>query len=248
MSWLPRSLDELTYGFVYAFTSGGFLLIYFGIGSVSEWFVTRVFPARGVGRALSQRDLMPGQKLAEIKSSLVSIALFGGYGVLTLFGYRAGFWGIAAATPLRVVLELALLTLWNEAHFYAIHRLLHTKPLFRLVHREHHRSIRPTSWSTFAMHPLEATLLGSVMVLVMPFHDFAWLSLLLFPVVSLTLNNIGHMNYDVLRTGSDWNPLAGSRRHELHHRLVHGNYGFMWPFLDRAFSTELRERSTPSAR
>jgi lathosterol oxidase len=235
----PNSLDDLSYGGVYAFTALGFALIYFGIGQASEFLATRYFPAHGRGHALSTRELVPGQKAAEVRSSLVSIALFGGYGALTLYGARAGLWHVAAPRPVPVLLELAFLVLWNELHFYAIHRALHYPPLFRWVHRHHHRSIRPTSWSTFAMHPVEATLLGSVMVIVMPLHAFAWLTLLLFPAVSLTLNNIGHMNYDIAPTSSDWSPLAGSRRHELHHRRVHGNYGFMLPLLDRLFRTEL---------
>ncbi|HET9934678.1 MAG TPA: sterol desaturase family protein [Polyangiaceae bacterium] len=243
---MPTRLDELSYAFVYVFTVIGFVFIYFTLGFSSEYLVTRVLPARGQGAALSQRALAPGQKRSEIVSSLRSISLFGGYGVFTLFGWRHGLWGIAPATPVRVWLELVLLVLWNELHFYVIHRALHVGPLFRWVHREHHRAIRPTSWSTFAMHPLEAILLGSVMVTAMPFHAFSWLTLLSFPLVSLALNNIGHMNYDVLPGASDWHPLSGSRRHELHHRRVHGNYGFMLPLLDRLFRTELTTSPPPT--
>jgi len=233
------SWNQLSYPTVYAFTSIGFLAIYFGIGALAQGMTTGYFPRRGWGHGISERKLVPGQRAAEVRSSLVSIALFGGYGVLTLFGWRAGFWEVSAARPLPVLAEVAFLVLWNELHFYVIHRLLHVPVLFRWIHREHHRAIRPTPWSTFAMHPIEALLLGSVMVLVMPFHAFSWLTLLVFPVVSLVLNNIGHMNYDVAPGVSDWHPLAGSRRHEQHHRYVHGNYGFMLPLLDRLFKTEL---------
>jgi len=81
--------------------------------------------------------------------------------------------------------------LWNDVHFYAIHRLLHGRWLFQHIHREHHRAIRPTPFSTYAMHPIEALLLGSVMVLVQPFHAFSLPTLLLFPLVSLAMNNLG---------------------------------------------------------
>jgi sterol desaturase/sphingolipid hydroxylase (fatty acid hydroxylase superfamily) len=66
-------------------------------------------------------------------------------------------------------------------------------------------------------------------------------TLLLFPLVSLALNNIGHSGYDFAPGISDWHPLAGAVRHERHHRLVGGNYGFLFPALDRWFGTELRE-------
>jgi Delta7-sterol 5-desaturase len=231
--------NQLSYTGVYTFTTLGFLSIYVGIGALTQFLTTRYFPEHGRGHVISERQLPPGQRAAEVRSSLLSIVLFGGYGVLTLFGLHAGFWGVSSARPGAVLAELVFLVLWNDVHFYVIHRLLHLPLLYRWVHRHHHRAIRPTPWSTFAMHPLEAILLGSVMVLVMPFHDFSWLTLLLFPVVSLALNNVGHMNYDVAPGVSDWHPLAGSRRHEQHHHFVHGNYGFMLPLLDRLFKTEL---------
>jgi sterol desaturase/sphingolipid hydroxylase (fatty acid hydroxylase superfamily) len=146
--------------------------------------------------------------------------------------------------PLRsaggVALELVFLVLWNDVHFYAVHRLLHARWLFQRVHREHHRAIRPTPFSTYAMHPIEAALLGSVMVMVQPFHAFSVPTLLLFPLVSLLMNNLGHMNWDLVPGRSVWHPLAATRRHERHHRHVTGNYGFLLPVLDRWLGTDIR--------
>ena len=46
------------------------------------------------------------------------------------------------------------------------------------------------------------------MVLVQPFHAFSVPTLLLFPLVSLAMNNLGHMNYDLSPrarpTGTRW--------------------------------------------
>ena len=170
--------------------------------------------------------------------SLVSIALFGGWSVVSVAAERAGWVSIAWDTRWdRVPLELVGLVLWNDLHFFAIHRLLHTRWLFKHVHREHHRALRPTPLSTYAMHPLEAALLGSVMFLVMPFVTLSLATLLLFPMVSLALNNLGHMSYDLVPGRSDWHPLASSRRHALHHSHVTANYGFLLPVLDKLFGT-----------
>jgi sterol desaturase/sphingolipid hydroxylase (fatty acid hydroxylase superfamily) len=242
-------VERLPLPLVFAATAGGFLFIYFGVGGLAHLLVTRVFPALGRGRTLAERPLAPGQLGREVRQSLVSIAIFGGYGVLTAVGARAGLWQVV---PLRsaggVALEIALLVLWNDLHFYAIHRLLHGRWLFQHVHREHHRAIRPTPLSTYAMHPVEALLLGSVMVLVQPFHAFSLPTLLLFPLVSLAMNNLGHMNYDLVPDSGLWHPLAASRRHERHHRQVTGNYGFLLPVLDRWFGTQLPDGAAATDR
>lgn len=242
-------LDEVPLAVVYVVTTLGFLAMYFGLGGLTRLLVSRVLPARGIGRAIAERPLAPGQVSREVRHSLISIAIFGGFGVLTAVGVRAGWWSVVALrSPLGVALEVAFLVLWNDVHFYVIHRLLHTRWFFRHFHREHHRAIRPTPFSTYAMHPAESLLLGSVMVCVQPFHAFSLPALVLFPLVSLALNNIGHSNYDFAPGVSDWHPLAGAVRHERHHRLVGGNYGFLFPALDRWLGTELRDAPvTPRA-
>jgi lathosterol oxidase len=239
---LDIHVERLPLALVFAVTAGGFLAIYFGVGGLTHLLVTRVFPALGLGRRIADRALAPGQLAREIRQSLVSIAIFGGYGVLTAIGARAGLWVVLPSRSAGgVALELAFLVLWNDLHFYAIHRLLHGRWLFQHVHREHHRAIRPTPFSTYAMHPLEALLLGSVMVLVQPFHAFSVPTLLLFPLVSLVMNNLGHMNYDLVPGRGVWHPLAATRRHERHHRHVTGNYGFLLPVLDRWLGTDIAD-------
>jgi sterol desaturase/sphingolipid hydroxylase (fatty acid hydroxylase superfamily) len=239
---LDIHVETLSLALVFAVTAGGFLLIYFGVGGLTHLLVTRVFPALHVGRPIAERALAPGQLAREIRQSLVSIAIFGGYGLLTALGARARLWTVLPVrSPGGVALEIAFLVLWNDLHFYAIHRALHGRWLFQHVHRAHHRAIRPTPFSTYAMHPIEALLLGSVMVLVQPFHAFSVPTLLLFPLVSLLMNNLGHMNYDLVPDRGLWHPLAATRRHESHHRHVTGNYGFLLPVLDRWLGTTLAD-------
>jgi lathosterol oxidase len=237
-------VERLPLPLVFAITAAGFLFIYFGVGGLTHLLVTRVFPALRIGAPIADRGLAPGQLAREIRQSLASIAIFGGYGVLTALGARAGLWTVVPLrSPAGVALEIAFLVLWNDLHFYAIHRLLHGRWLFQRIHREHHRAIRPTPFSTYAMHPVEALLLGSVMVLVQPFHAFSLPTLLLFPLVSIAMNNLGHMNYDLVPGRGVWHPLAATRRHERHHRHVAGNYGFLLPVLDRWLGTEIRDQA-----
>jgi Delta7-sterol 5-desaturase len=138
-----------------------------------------------------------------------------------------------------VPLELGALVLWNEVHFFAVHWLLHRPWLYRHVHRHHHRSVRPTPFATYAMHPVEAVLLGSVMLAVLPFVRLDLASLVLFPLCSLLLNTLGHLDHDLVPGRGEHHPLAASRRHQRHHAEVHGNHGFLLPVLDALFGTRL---------
>ena len=97
-------------------------------------------------------------------------------------------------------------------HFWVNHRLLHTRPL-RRFHLPHHRSVVTTPFSTYSFHPIEALMLGNVIMLPMMLHDFSFWSLASVPLFSLFFNRIGHANYDFfprcpMRTGSP--PAAGT--------------------------------------
>jgi sterol desaturase/sphingolipid hydroxylase (fatty acid hydroxylase superfamily) len=234
-------LEDISLPAAYAFTAAGFASIYFGVGAATAYFTGSLFPALRIGRALGG-EARAGQRRKEIFNSLVSIAIFGFYGVATVVLARAGLIEVDWQPRLLPLLpELAFLVLWNELHFYAFHRLLHTRWLYRKVHIVHHRSVPPTPFATYSFHWVESTLLGSVMLFVQPFHAFNVLTLVLFPLVSITLNNIGHMSYDLAAGRSTWHPLAASRRHSQHHHRVAGNFGFLLPVFDWLFRTNLPE-------
>ncbi|MBN1208804.1 MAG: sterol desaturase family protein [Myxococcaceae bacterium] len=229
-------------------TAVGFAAIYFGLGGLGAFLVRRVFPRLGLGHVIDVQPLRPGQVREEIGWSLVSIVIFGGYGALTLWLDAQGLTRLRwELTPLGLATDLAVLTLWNEAHFYLCHRVLHTRWLFRHVHSIHHRSRVPTPFSTYSFHPLEAALLGSVMVTLQLLYDVSIWAALTYPLVSLAMNCLGHLNYSLL-PGRWWSaPLRASEHHGLHHHKVKGNYGFQLPALDRMLGTSL-SLSTPAPR
>jgi sterol desaturase/sphingolipid hydroxylase (fatty acid hydroxylase superfamily) len=90
--------------------------------------------------------------------------------------------------------------------------------------------VRPTPWSTYSFHPLEATLLGSVMICLLLFWKVSIFAAILYPLVSLSMNVLGHSNFALFEG-------AASVRHSLHHQRVHGNYGFLAPWLDRGLGS-----------
>ncbi|MGY0503803.1 sterol desaturase family protein [Luteimonas sp. e5] len=220
-----------------------FAVLYFGFGLLGWWLSRHALPRLGFGRRLDPRPLRPGQLRREIGRSCVSILLFGMGVLLPWWLLRSGISRLVAEPgALRVALEIIALFLWNELHFYACHRLLHTRPL-RRFHAEHHRSHTPTPFSTYAFHPVEALLLGSVPIIPMLLHDFSAIALLSLPVMSIMLNVLGHANYEFSRHAPARGPLQASRRHHLHHALYHGNYGFLLDVFDRIGGTVI----TPDA-
>lgn len=214
-----------------------FAALYFITGSLLWWLTRHLLPSLGIGHALDPRPLAAGQIRREIRASSLSILIFG-VGTLVPWGMLQLGWAQLAPNPSlwRVVLETAALFLWNEPYFYINHRLLHTRWL-RRFHQSHHRSHVPTPFSTYAFHPLEAAMVGSMPLFAMLVHDFSLATLVTMSVGSIVVNGLGHCNYAIgHRTSADgW--FAFSRRHQQHHALYRGNYGFVLDIVDRCAGT-----------
>lgn len=233
-------LLHLTGGQVVAFGLLYFGALYLG-GALLTLACTRwLLPRLRHGAVLDARPLPAGQHAREWRQSALSVAIFGTGLLLPWLLLQWGWARVAdGAGGARIAAEIMALTLWNEVHFYLCHRLLHGRWL-RRFHLAHHRSVVTTPWATYSFHPVEAALLGSVIVPPMLVYDFSFAALAALPVVSIAFNSIGHSNYDFLPGAARerwW--LNGARRHHLHHACYQGNYGFMLPFMDRCFGTDL---------
>ncbi|WP_440225089.1 sterol desaturase family protein [Dokdonella sp. MW10] len=217
-----------------------FFALLYGVTGLVTWTLTQVvMPRLRYGRRIDTRALEPGQLRREIGASAVSILIFGA-GLVFPWGLLQLGWATLTPDPawLRVAIEVVVLFVWNEAHFYANHRLLHTSRL-RRFHAPHHRSHVATPFSTYSFHPVEAILLGSVPLIPMMLHDFSFAALLSLPLMSIVLNNLGHANYEFSREAPARGWRGASRRHHLHHACYHGNYGFLIGTFDRMFGTAL---------
>ncbi len=216
-----------------------FLSLYAAFAGLGWWLSRRILPAFKIGAVLDKSPLRKGQIKKEVYRSIRSIAIFAIYGALTVELFRAGIVSVSwDASWTRTSLDILLLFVWNELHFFACHRLLHTRWLYRHVHRIHHESIPPTPFSIFSFHWFEALLLGSVMITAMLLRTFSVWALLALPVFSALFNTIGHWNYNLF---AGTNRRSASAEHGKHHERVTGNYGFYLPYLDRMFQTTLRQ-------
>jgi sterol desaturase/sphingolipid hydroxylase (fatty acid hydroxylase superfamily) len=139
------------------------------------------------------------------------------------------FWGWFAAL-------LFLAPVIHALHFYAVHRVLHWKPLYRHVHSVHHLNVEVGPWSGLAMHPVEQILYFSTVVV-------QWL-LAAHPVnalfqihVALFSPALGHSGFERLLIGKRLGVDSGNYFHYLHHKYFECNYGGSLAPLDKLFGT-----------
>ena len=146
--------------------------------------------------------------------------------------------GHANDLPLAHALAGALiLYAWGDAHFYWTHRLLHTRWLFKNVHKVHHESFNPDPFSGLSMHWLESSIYFSAGPMICPFTPL-WMSrvimvgLLLFPLEG----HHGHGTWEV----------EGSNNHYIHHSKFNWNYGSS-PLWDHIMGTNYVPNATQSS-
>ncbi|MFM9838390.1 MAG: sterol desaturase family protein [Cyclobacteriaceae bacterium] len=221
----------------WALTFVFFLVLYFSFAGVA--FLISYMA--GTQFKIDSHPYPTSQITKEIKLSLVSISIFSFQTALIQQIMVRGWATVNFSFHLStLIIELIILFLWNEIHFYAIHWLLHRKWWFRNIHYIHHQSYHPTPFSVYSFSWVEAMLLGSVIFVPLLAYDFQGLSLLSLPIVSIALNVMGHWDYDFFPQLKSSHWLRASFRHSLHHRKVHGNFGFQLHVLDKVFKTEIK--------
>ncbi len=139
------------------------------------------------------------------------------------------------------LLSVVLMIVGHDTYFYWTHRFMHLKPVFRYFHRVHHLSFNPSPWAAFSFHPLEAVVEASIVYVIafsIPFHPSA---LFVFAMFMTFMNALGHLGYELYPRGFTQHRLAKwfntSVHHNMHHHLVHCNYGLYFNWWDRWMST-----------
>src|SRR5690606_28198090 len=121
------------YPVVFAATALWFVAIYVLVAGGAHVLAVERPADTAVTRGRVQRR-RAGQIGEELGLSALSIVIFAAQAVGLVWMVRAGWLRIDwARAPWHLAWELPVLYLWNELHFFAVHRLLHRPALYRRV-------------------------------------------------------------------------------------------------------------------
>ncbi len=128
-----------------------------------------------------------------------------------------------------------LIPIWESFYFYWIHRLLHTRPLYRF-HALHHRNTDVGPWSGLSMHPLEHVLyFGTALIhFVVPTHPVHLICHLMYYALYAVTT---HTGFEGIWAGGRKRLHLGNFHHQMHHRYFEVNYGTLEVPWDLLFGT-----------
>ena len=181
----------------------------------------------------------------EITFSLSTVLLFSLVGFGVYLGSQTGLFQIYRGdlpSAARLLLEFAAIVVLHDAYFYWAHRAMHTRWLFRKVHRLHHRSRTPTPWAAYSFAPPEALLEAGILpfsTLLLPIHE---LTVLLFVTHMIARNVVGHAGIELFPSWWLRTPflrcITTTTHHDLHHSHGGYNFGFYFTWWDSWMNTE----------
>lgn len=195
---------------------------------------------------LDQRYATRAEILGELKLGALNMINFCGFGALILWlhvhGYTRFYGEVEQHGWLYLVGSVALVFVIQDAFFYWVHRLLHTKFFMRHVHGAHHRFRNPSPFAAFAVHPVEGFFevgFRPLIVCLVPLHPYAIAVLL---TLSFVINVFGHGGVEVMFSGWTRHPLLGlintPTHHYAHHKYVVANFSLYFTWWDKLMGTE----------
>lgn len=224
-------LYEYSYIALFLSTVLYFSVLYYGLAPLFDR-VCQLLHARGLlNRIVEERPTHEVRRF-EWYHSTKSILVFGFSAWPIIYCLRLGQVEVLPDSLWNTISGLIVLTLWNEVHFFTVHRIMHLPFFMKRVHFVHHQSTIPSVYSVYSFHWLEAALLSTVPFTLILFYPLSPIAIFLYPLVSILLNYAGHCNYRFgYGKGEGMNLFA--THHNEHHNKRRANYGFAINLLDK---------------
>jgi sterol desaturase/sphingolipid hydroxylase (fatty acid hydroxylase superfamily) len=210
------------------------LVRYLVVAGLAWWIVC----ARS---SLLDQDVFQDVRLSMVSAAIFAMAMAAAI-ELHLQGYTRiynqlgtyGWWYIGASYFLVLVLQ--------DSFFYVTHRLLHRPSLYCWAHQGHHRSRRPSPWTSFAFEPMESLshaifLVGVVWLI--PLHLGTILAVLATMTIWAVVNHLG-LEHLPVRFPHHWlgRWIIGPAHHSVHHDHQNKHFGLYFTFWDRVLGSE----------
>jgi lathosterol oxidase len=143
------------------------------------------------------------------------------HGFISFSNEPASWWVIA--------LEYVASFFLFDTYFYWFHRLMHVEPMYKWVHKIHHRSTSPNLLTTLSVAPLESIVNGGFLPLftaIFTVHDS---TMLLITPTNIIMGLYVHSGYEFLPRW--WNRSWATKWfitttfHDQHHKYFRWNFG-----------------------
>ena len=183
----------------------------------------------------------PPVRRAELALAVSNVFFNTAVTVLGLYLWRTGVIRFRADAGWRALLDVFVLLAVMDLSMYLLHRLAHTRLLFPVMHRTHHRFERVRPLTLFALSPVENLGFGMLWLLVISLYEASWVGMSAYLVVNVVFGAVGHLGVEPLP--DSWPRARGLRQlttstfHAQHHQDLGHNYGFYTLVWDRLFGT-----------
>ncbi len=212
------------------------------------WYLLR--RDKNTARKIQQKFPAKGDYLREAGYSLMTMLIFASvvallylpqirpltkmYSPISAMGGATWGW---AYWLLSIVLMLAV----HDLYFYLMHRAVHSKKLYPIIHKVHHLSHNPSPLAAFSFHPFEALcefLVFPIVAFTIP-HTLSALAVWMFTMA--LFNAYGHLGFELYPRSFATHPVGRwintSVSHNMHHKFATQNYGLYTLVWDRIFGT-----------
>ena len=209
----------------------GAYVLYFTCATFSYFFI--------FDRSLMQHPkFLKNQVRMEIRWSVTAIFsvpfLFAPIFLLEVRGYSKMYNGVedGANGWLFILFSTFTFLMFTDFVIYWTHRVLHSKLLYKHLHKQHHKLLVPTPFASHAFHPIDSfiqSLPYHIYPFLFPLNNLLYIALFVF--VNIWTVSIHDGDYRI--PGLLKPIINGAAHHTDHHLFYNYNYGQFFTLWDR---------------
>lgn len=181
-----------------------------------------------------------------LKSVMVShlfieaVPIFGFHPICQFFGIN---YNVPFPSLYTICSQLAIFLVMEDTWHYWGHRVLHSKALYKKIHKQHHKYAAPFGLTAEYAHPVEVAFTGTGTVgsplLLSLFTEVHLLTVCLWIATRLLQAIDSHSGYDFPWSLRKFVPFwSGAEHHDDHHKHFIGNYASSFRWWDYFLGTE----------